>query len=92
MAHYLRRITDEVSTGLTAEQVQMEFVGKLRSVLVKPDVDTPGSVPLPPEAVLVEVSDNAENPDYYDVVMRIQPPFQILGRDVSLLLGIQLHR
>jgi predicted component of type VI protein secretion system len=86
MAHYLRRITEEVSTGLTPEQVQTQFEGKLRSILVKPGTD------LPAEAVKVEASDNEKNPDYYDVIMRIQPPFQILGQKVDLLLAIQLHR
>ncbi len=52
MAHYLRRIMEEVSTGLTAEQVQEQFAGKLRSILAKPGVE------LPQEAVTVEASDN----------------------------------
>jgi hypothetical protein len=86
MAHYLRRIVEEVSTGLTAEQVQTQFTGKLRSILAKSGVD------LPPEAVTVEASDSEEDPDYYDVIMRIQPPFRILGQDVDLLLSIRLHR
>lgn len=86
MAHYLRRITEEVSTGLTPEQVQTQFTGKLRSILAKPGAD------LPAEAVIVEASENEDNPDYYDVIMRIRPPFQILGGGVDLLLSIQLHR
>jgi len=86
MAHYLRRIVEEVSTGLTIEQVQTEFTGKLRSILAKSGVD------LPPEAVTVEASDSEEDPDYYDVIMRIQPPFRILGQNVDLLLSIRLHR
>ena len=86
MAHYLRRIVDEISTGVTREQAQMAFVGKLRSILAKPGAE------LSPESVMVQVSDNEENPDYYNVVMLIRPPFQILGSNVDLILGIQLHR
>ena len=86
MAHYLRRIVDEISTGATREQAQMAFVGKLRSILAKSGAE------LSPESVMVQVSDNEENPDYYNVVMLIRPPFQILGSDVDLMLGIQLHR
>lgn len=86
MAHYLRRIVDEISTGVTREQAQMAFVGKLRSILTRPGAE------LSPESVMVQVSDNEENPDYYNVVMLIRPPFQILGSNVDLILGIQLHR
>lgn len=86
MAHYLRRLVREVSTGLTAEQAQRVITGKLRTILAKPGVE------LPPEAVRVEVSDSEEKPGYYNVIMQIQPPFKILGRDVDLLLGVELHR
>lgn len=86
MTHYLRRILREVSTGLTAEQMQTAMTEKIRSILSGPGVE------LPEEAVMVEMSDSEEKPDYYDVVLRIQPPFQILGRDVDLLLGLELHR
>ena len=86
VTHYLRRIVQEVSTGLTAEQVQRALEGKLQLILTKSRDE------LPPDAVTVEVSDNKEQPDYYNVALHIKPPFQILGRSVKLLLGLQLHR
>lgn len=82
MAHYLQRIVREVSTGLTAEQVQEMLIAKFRSILGKTDGE------LSEEAVTVEVEESEENPEYYDAVLRIRPPFQILGRDVDLLLGL----
>lgn len=85
MAHYLRRITKEISTGLTAEHIQSSFITKLRSILTIP------GVALPPDAVMVSVSDSKENPGYYDVSLRIKPPFQILGQDADLMLGMQLR-
>lgn len=86
VTHYLRRIVQEVSTGLTAEQVQRALEGKLQLILAKSRDE------LPPDAVTVEVSDNKEQSDYYNVALHIKPPFQILGRSVKLLLGLQLHR
>ncbi|MFQ6009215.1 MAG: type VI secretion system contractile sheath large subunit, partial [Candidatus Zixiibacteriota bacterium] len=86
MAHCLRRIVRDVSTGLTAEQVSAMFTGQLRAILAKAS-----EASLPEEAVVVEVSDNEEKPEYYDVVLRVRPPFQILGRNVDLLLGLELH-
>ena len=91
MAHYLRRILREVSMGLAAEQVQNAFVGKLRSILAKQGAGARG-VLLSPEAVRAEVSESEEKPGYYHVVLRIQPPFQILGRDADLLLGAEVPR
>lgn len=86
MAHYLRRIARDVSTGLTAEQVHEMLTGKFQGILAK----TGGE--LSEEAVIVEVEESEEDPEYYDVVLRIRPPFQILGRGVDLLLGLQLRR
>ena len=85
MAHYLRRIVQEVSTGLTPEQLQRTLAGKLRLIMTKSRGE------LSPDTVVVEVSDSKES-DYYDVSLRIAPPFRILGRKVDLLLGLQLHR
>jgi len=86
MTHYLRLMVREISTGLTAEQVQRALAGKLQLALAK------SGAGLPPEAVMVEVSGSENEPDYYSATLRIKPPFQILGRDVHLLLGLQLHR
>ena len=86
MTHYLRLMVREISTGLTAEQVRRALAGKLQLALAK------SGAGLPPEAVMVEVSGNENEPDYYSATLRIKPPFQILGRDVHLLLGLQLHR
>lgn len=80
IAHYLRRISQEVSTGLTADQVQRNIESKLRLALAKSGT------------VTVQVSESRENSDYYDVSLRISPSFQILGRNVKLVLGLQLHR
>lgn len=85
MSHYLQKITKEVSTGMSPEQIQIEFTGKLRSIFAKPDVQ------LSPDAVLVEVSRNKEAPGVCEVFLRIRPPFQILGQDVDLLLGSQFR-
>ena len=87
MAHALRRIMRDIYTGLTAEQVSARFTGQLRSLLTKAS-----EAPLPEGAVVVEVNDNEERPEFYDVVLRIRPPFQILGRGVDMLLGFELHR
>ena len=76
----------EVSTGLTPDQLQRTLMGKLRLILTKSRSE------LSPDAVVIEVSDNKEQPDYYSVSLRITPPFRILGRKVDLLLGLQLHR
>jgi type VI secretion system protein ImpC len=86
MAHYLRRLVRDVSTGLTAEQAQEMLTAKFRPILTKTGIE------LPEEAVTVEVEESEENPEYYDVVLRIRPPFQILGRNVDLLLGFELRR
>lgn len=85
VAHYLRRIVPEVSTGLAPEQVQNMLIGKFRSVLA-----SGGSVS--PDAVMARVLDSEEKPDCYNVALRIQPPFQILGQQVDLVLGIELRR
>ena len=85
VSHYLRRIVQEVSTGLTAEQLQRALAGKLRLIMTKSRGE------LSPDTVAVEVSDSEEL-DYYDVSLRITPSFRILGRKVDLLLGLQLHR
>lgn len=86
MSHYLRRIVQEVSTGLTAEQMQRALAGKLRLILE----ESGGGVS--PDVVMVQVSDSKEQPDYYDAALHVRPPFQILGRKVDLLLRLQLHR
>ncbi|MFC1716174.1 type VI secretion system contractile sheath large subunit [Candidatus Poribacteria bacterium] len=86
MTHYLRRIAQEVSTGLTGEQMQRAITGKLQLILKELCGDVSSDV------VMVQVSDSKEQPDYYDVSLRIRPPFQILGRRVDLMLGLQLHR
>lgn len=86
LAHYLLRLTRDVSTGLTAEQVQALLTAQFQAILAK----TGGT--LPEEVVTVEVEASKEQPEYYDVVLRIRPPFQILGRNVELFLGLALHR
>jgi type VI secretion system protein ImpC len=86
MSHYLQRIVKDISTGLTAEQLQIELTGKLRMILAK------SGEQLPVDAVIVEVNDSEDSPDYYDVIMRIMPTFKILGWDVDLLLRINIHK
>jgi type VI secretion system protein ImpC len=86
MTHYLSLMVREISTGLTAEQVQRALAGKLRLALAKSDAE------IPAETVMVEVSDSAEDPEYYNTRLSIRPPFQILGRNVHLSLGLKLHR
>ncbi len=86
MTHYLKRIVQEVSTGLAAEQMQRAITGKLQLILKELCGDVSSDV------VTVQVSDSKEQPDYYDATLRIRPPLQILGRRVDLMLGLQLHR
>jgi type VI secretion system protein ImpC len=86
MAHYLRIIVRDVSTGLSAEQLQRELLGKLQLILKELCGDVSSDV------LMVQVSESREQPDYYDVALRIKPPFQILGQRVELMLGLQLHR
>ena len=85
MTHYLGRIAREVSTGLTAQQMQRAIAGKLRLILEELCGEVSSDV------LMVQVSDSKE-PNYYQVALRISPPFQILGRRVELSLGMQMHR
>jgi len=86
MTHYLSLMVRDISSGLTADQVQKALVGKLRLALAESGAE------LSPETVIVEVSDSAEEPNYYNATLNIKPPFRILGRNVHLLLGLKLHR
>jgi type VI secretion system protein ImpC len=88
MARLLRRITKkEISTGLTAENISNIFSSHLRAFLKPAD-----GQPLPKEAVQVEVAESEENPESYEVILRIKPTFRILGRAVDLLLGFEIPR
>ena len=67
------------------ESLFRELAGKLSMILAK-------SVDLSSDMVTVQVAESKEQSDYYDVSLRIRPPFQLLGRNVDLMLGIRLHR
>jgi len=85
MTHYLGRIAREVSTGLTAQQMQRAIAGKLQLILKELCGEVSADV------LMVQVSDS-KDPNYYQVALRVSPPFQILGQRVELSLGMQLHR
>ncbi|MBI1926566.1 type VI secretion system contractile sheath large subunit [Candidatus Poribacteria bacterium] len=86
MADYLKRVVRAISTGLTAEQVQERLTAQFRALLAKMETK------LSEKAVTVEVEASQEKPESYNVFLRLQPPFQILGQAVDLVLGLELHR
>lgn len=86
LAHYVLRVTQDISTGLTPENIQTLLTTQFSTILGAKGMTSPEDI------VTVEVSENEDNPAYYDVVLRFQPPFQILGRTVDLFLGASLHR
>jgi len=86
MSHHLQRIQRQAGAGGSKEEVEAIFKEGIRMALMisgkRADAD----------AVQVEVTDSSETPDYYDVTLRIRPPFTILGQSVDLLLGLELRK
>lgn len=86
MAYHLQRIQRQVGTGGSKEEVEGIFKEGIRMALMMSGKRAPA------EAVQVEVTDSSETPDYYDVTLRIRPPFTIFGQSVDLLLGLELRK
>lgn len=86
MSQYLQKIHGEIGGGADKKQVEDAFKSGMLSAL------SAGGERASDEAVQIEVTDSGESPDYYDVTLRIRPPFNILGQSADLLLGLPLRK
>lgn len=80
-AQYLLRLQDELEPGPTVEEQAADVEARLRAFLRGPE-------PLDPDAVTVQCVD--EGPRQGTLTVRLRPPRWVLGRRISLAMGIQV--
>ena len=76
----------DIGGGADKKQVEDAFKAGMLDAL------SAGGERAPEESVQVEVTDSGESPDYFDVTLRLRPPFNILGQSADLLLGLPLRK
>lgn len=86
MSQHLQKLERSAGGGKSKEEVEAFFREGIRSALMISGERASD------EAVQVEVTEESETPDVLDVILRIRPSFTILGNNVDLLLGVQLHK
>jgi type VI secretion system protein ImpC len=86
IAQHLLRFEREVAAGLTPEKLQAELAAHLQALFKS------AGTPLAPEAMAVEISESPEQAERWYAALRLYPPEEILGREISLVMGLELPR
>jgi len=86
VAHYLRWILKNMPEKPVAQQVQDILMERFKAILAG------SGVRLNAESMIAEVSESQDNPRYYNISLKVQPPYQIfhINVDVSLEMQIQI--
>jgi type VI secretion system protein ImpC len=86
IAHHMLMLQGELTPGLSAAQLEVELRSSLQTILKT------GGAEISPDSVTIEISDNPDRPDHYNVTVRLRPPAEILGQEICLVLGFEARR
>jgi type VI secretion system ImpC/EvpB family protein/type VI secretion system ImpB/VipA family protein len=86
IAQHLLRFERELAAGLAPKKVQAELTAHLQALFKSTGIT------LAPEAITVEISEHPERHDRWYAALRLYPPEEILGRETSVVMGLELPR
>jgi type VI secretion system protein ImpC len=86
LAQHLLRFERELATGLAPEKLQAGLAAHLQALFKS------AGTPLAPEAMAIEISESPEHADRWYAALRLYSPEEILGRETSVVMGLELPR
>ncbi|MCI0694168.1 type VI secretion system contractile sheath large subunit [candidate division KSB1 bacterium] len=86
IAQHLLRFERELTPGLAPEKLQAGLAAHLQALFKST------GAPLAPEAMAIEISESPEHADRWHAALRLHAPEEILGKETSVLLGLELPR
>lgn len=86
IAQHLLRFEHELPEGLTPERLQSELAAHLQALFKS------AGTPLAPEAMTIEISESPEHADRWYAALRLYTPEAMLGKETSVLMGLELPR
>jgi type VI secretion system protein ImpC len=86
IAQHLLRFERELAAGLAPKKLQAEMAAHLQALFKA------AGTPLAPEAITIEISEHPERHDRWYAALRLYTPEEILGRETSVVMGLELPR
>jgi hypothetical protein len=86
IAQHLLRFQRELAPGLAPEKLQAKLAEHLQALFKS------AGTPLAPEAMTIEISESPKDADRWYAALRLYTPEEILGRETSVLMGLELPR
>ncbi|OQY28534.1 MAG: hypothetical protein B6244_07245 [Candidatus Cloacimonetes bacterium 4572_55] len=86
VAAYMLRFQQELASGLLPEEIESILTQRFQALLEIDDEKTEAG------AIHIEAQDHPEKQGYYGVGIRLVIPARIVGRDVGMMLGIQVKK
>lgn len=84
IAHHLLQFEREMGAGLSSKNFAAELTDYFQALFKA------GGHPLAPDAITVEISDHPERPERCYAAFRLLVPAAILGREISVVMGLEL--